>query len=665
MIDRKVLADAIRVLSMDAVETAKSGHPGMPMGMAEIGESIWRHHLRHNPSDPKWPNRDRFVVSNGHGSMLLYALLHLSGYDLSIAELKRFRQLGSKTPGHPEYQCTVGVETTTGPLGQGLSNAVGMALAEKLLAAEFNEPSYDVIDHNTYVLIGDGCLMEGISHEACSLAGVLGLSKLTVIYDDNGVSIDSDKADIKNWFEEDIPQRFESYNWHVIPGIDGHNPEQVDRALQNAAENTDKPTIICCKTVIGKGSPNKSGTGAAHGAPLGEEEVNLTKKRIDWDLDAFVISEAIYDEWSFVGEGKRLQKNWEELFKLYSRKYPSKAEELTRRLKGNFPENWESFKRRQIERLLKTKVPIATRKSSQEMIEELSSTLPELLGGSADLAASNLTMHSKSKPVGKQDSKGDYVFYGVREFGMGGVMNGLALHGGLIPFGGTFLVFSDYARNALRMAALMGLRVIYVFTHDSIGLGEDGPTHQPIEHASSLRLIPNMSVWRPCDSFETAVAWMMGLERVNGPTSILLSRQKLPQQKRDKNSFENVRRGGYVLIGKDNPNVVIIATGSEVKLAMEAQKVLDNQGVNARVVSMPSSSVFDLQEDSYRKQVLPDGVPIVAVEAGVTGFWYKYVNSLGDVLGIDSFGESAPGGHLFEHFGFTVENLVARVKKLL
>jgi len=661
---RKDLSNAIRALAMDAVQKANSGHPGMPMGMAEIAEVLWRHHLRHNPADPGWANRDRFVISNGHGCMLLYALLHLTGYDLPIEELKRFRQLHSKTPGHPEYGLTPGVETTTGPLGQGLANAVGMALAEKLLAAAFNRPGFDIVDHHSYVFLGDGCMMEGISHEACSLAGTLGLGKLIALYDDNGISIDSEKGRIDHWFSDDTPKRFEAYGWHVVAGVDGHDSDAVDLALRAAREVTDRPSLICCKTVIGMGSPNKANTGAVHGAALGEAEVAATRKNIGWEHPPFEIPQAIYQAWDARPQGARLQGEWNQLFAKYRKHHPELAAEFLRRLGGTLPAGFHE----RVEALAaKTKEKaenIASRKASQNAIEGLAPVLPELIGGSADLAGSNLTLWSGSKAVTRTEA-GNYVFYGVREFGMSAIMNGLALHGGFIPYGGTFLTFSDYSRNALRMAALMKIRTIFVFTHDSIGLGEDGPTHQSVEHTASLRLIPGLDVWRPCDSKESLIAWAAAIER-HGPSCLMFSRQNLPFQTRTAESTRNIARGGYVLSESGGkPSALIIATGSEVQLAVGAQKVLAEQGIAVRLVSMPSTSVFDRQDAAYRDSVLPKGVRRIAVEAGVTDFWRKYVGLEGAVLGIDSFGESAPASDLFKYFGFTVDNLVAQVKSAL
>ena len=663
MANTSELANAIRALAMDAVQKANSGHPGMPMGMADVAEVLWRKYLRHSPSNPSWFNRDRFVLSNGHGSMLLYALLHLSGYDLPIEQIKAFRQLHSKTPGHPEYGVTPGVETTTGPLGQGLANAVGMAIAEQVLAAEFNRPDFALVDHHTYAFVGDGCLMEGISHEACSLAGVLGLGKLIVIYDDNGISIDSDKAHISLWFSDETHKRFEAYGWHVIDGVDGHDPGAIDRAITEARSVTEKPTMICAKTKIGKGAPNKEDTGAAHGAALGEAEVAATREALGWRHAAFEIPEDIYAAWDARAQGAEAEAEWTQLLENYTAKFPSDGAEFQRRIKGELPADWASKRDAIVSEVANKAEKVATRKASQNALEAFAPLLPELIGGSADLAGSNLTMWSGSKPV--SESGGNYVFYGVREFGMAAMMNGMVLHGGCTPYGGTFLVFSDYCRNALRLAALMGVGSVFVFTHDSIGLGEDGPTHQPVEHAVSLRQIPNMDVWRPCDAVETAVAWAMSLERRDGPSSLLLTRQGVPHQERSSSQIEQVQRGGYVLSDAENPRVIIIATGSEVALAMTAQRSLAEKSIPARVVSMPSTNIFDRQEESYRDSVLTPGMPRVAVEAGVTDFWCKYVGLDGAVVGIDRFGESAPGGVLYEHFGITAEAVVVAVEKTL
>ena len=655
------LTNALRALAMDAVQAANSGHPGMPMGMAEIALALWGRHLRHNPANPKWPDRDRFVLSNGHGSMLLYALLHLSGYDLPMEELKRFRQLHSKTPGHPEYGLTPGVETTTGPLGQGLANAVGMALAERMLAAEFNRPGHDIVDHATYAFVGDGCLMEGISHEACSLAGTLGLGKLTVFYDDNGISIDGKVA---GWFNDDTPKRFEAYGWHVIRDVDGHDTGAVDRAVRQAKAAPERPSLVCCKTIIGKGAPNKAGSHDAHGSPLGKEEVAATRAAIAWDHGPFEIPADVYKKWNARDAGAAAESEWEKEFAAYARAYPELAAEFRRRLEGELPASWPADCAALIEGANARAEAIASRKASQNAIEAVAPRLPELVGGSADLAWSNLTVWSGSRPVTRRDG-GNYIYYGVREFAMCAIMNGIALHGGLIPYGGTFLVFSDYARNALRMAAIARQRVIYVLTHDSVGLGEDGPTHQPVEHAASLRLIPNMEVWRPCDSVETAVAWTAAIERRQGPTALLLSRQNLPFNKRDVHTIAAIRRGGYILSDAQNPRAILIATGSEVQLALGAKQKLAAEGIPVRVVSMPCTSVFDAQPPMYRDGVLVPTLPKVAIEAGVSDYWRKYVGLDGAVLGIDRYGESAPGPKLFEYFGLTVDNAVRAVKNAL
>ena len=659
-----VLANALRVLAMDAVEAAKSGHPGMPMGMAEIAVALWQRHLRHNPANPAWANRDRFVLSNGHGSMLLYALLHLTGYDLPMAELKRFRQLGSKTPGHPELGCAPGVETTTGPLGQGVSNAVGMAIAERLLAAEFNRPGFDVIDHYTYVFLGDGCMMEGVSHEACSLAGTLGLGKLIAVYDDNGISIDSDKGQIRQWYTDDVPKRFAAYGWQVIANVDGHDVEAMDKALKKAKREKSRPSLICAKTLIAKGAPKKANTGAAHGAPLGAEEVAATRQALGWPHAAFEIPQAIYDGWDARAAGKRAERRWTKLVAAYEKQFPAEAAELRRRTAGTLPADLTARIAALTAELHAKAESVATRKASQAVLEALVPSLPELVGGSADLTGSNLTMVKASRVVGREGG-GNYLFYGVREFGMCAVMNGLALHGGVLPYGGTFLVFSDYARNALRLAALMRQRVIYVFSHDSIGLGEDGPTHQPVEHAASLRLIPHMDVWRPCDAAETAMAWAVALERRDGPSALLLSRQNVAPAPRAAEALELARRGGYVLSDAPWAKAVLIATGAEVPIALEAQKRLAAADLPVRVVSMPSTTVFDRQDAGYRESVLPPALPRVAVEAGVTDFWRKYVGLQGTVVGLDRFGESAPAGDLFKHFGFTAENVEKAVRSVI
>jgi transketolase len=653
------LANAIRALAMDAVEAAKSGHPGMPMGMAEIAVALWTRHLKHNPANPEWPDRDRFVLSNGHGSMLLYAVLHLSGYALPMAELRRFRQLGSKTPGHPEYGCAPGVETTTGPLGQGISNAVGMAIAERLLAAEFNRPGLEIVDHHTYVFMGDGCMMEGVSHEACALAGTLGLGKLVAVYDDNGISIDSDKGQIGQWYTDDVRRRFEAYGWHVIAGVDGHDIEAVDRALRRAKRERGRPSLVIAKTVIAKGAPTKANTGAAHGAPLGEKEVAAARAAIGWNHPPFEIPDSVYRGWDARERGKRAERRWARLFAAYEAQHPAEAAEFRRRMAGELPRGFPDSVRELAERAGRLAESVATRKASQNVLEALVPAMPELVGGSADLSGSNLTMVKGSRVVGRTGG-GNYLFYGVREFGMAAIMNGIARHGGLIPYGGTFLVFSDYARNAVRLAALMRQRVVYVFTHDSIGLGEDGPTHQPVEHAASLRLIPNLDVWRPCDAVETALAWAAALERRDGPTALLLSRQNVPACEHD--NTEAIRRGGYVLADAPFAKAVLIATGSEVHLALAAQKLLD---VPVRVVSMPSTTVFDRQDATWREAVLPRGLPRVAVEAGASDYWRKYVGLEGAVVGLDRYGESAPGQEVFRHFGFTPERVAQAVRSVI
>jgi transketolase len=663
------MADALRALAMDAVQAANSGHPGMPMGMAEIAVALWHRNLSHNPGNPAWPNRDRFVLSNGHGSMLLYALLHLTGYDLPLAELKRFRQLGSKTPGHPEHGLAPGVETTTGPLGQGISNAVGMAIAERLLAAAFNRPGHEIVDHRTYAFLGDGCMMEGVSHEACALAGTLGLGKLIAVYDDNGISIDSDKGNIKQWYTDDVRRRFEAYGWQVIHSVDGHDIEAMDRALKKAKREAKRapgrPTLICARTIIAKGAPTKANTGGAHGAPLGEKEIAATREALGWKYPPFEVPDGVRLGWNARERGRRAERRWKRVFSVYEKEHPELAKEFLRRVKGDLPSSFSGLVETFIKDTTQKAETIATRKASQNALEVLVPALPELVGGSADLAGSNLTLVKASNAVGKEGG-GNYLFYGVREFGMGAVMNGLALHGGFIPYGGTFLVFSDYMRNSLRMAALMGLRTIYVFTHDSLGLGEDGPTHQPIEHAASLRLIPNLDVWRPCDATETAVAWAGALQRRSGPTALLLSRQNLPFEKRKDDVAIQIQKGGYVLADAPDAKAVLIATGSEVQLALAAQKLLD---FPVRVVSMPCTSVFDRQDENYRAAVLPKGLPRVAVEAGVTDFWRKYIGAVDDphgaVVGIDRFGESAPAGDLFRHFGFTPENVVKAVRSVV
>jgi transketolase len=654
------IVNAIRALAMDAVQKANSGHPGMPMGMAEIAEVLWRRFLRHNPANPSWPDRDRFVLSNGHGSMLQYALLHLTGYDLPIEELRNFRQLHSKTPGHPEVGYTPGVETTTGPLGQGLANAVGFALAERLLAAQFNRDGHRVVDHCTYVLLGDGCLMEGISHEACSLAGVLGLGKLVAIYDDNGISID---GKVEGWFRDDTPKRFAAYGWNVVPDVDGHDSRAIAAAIEKARAQSAKPTLICCKTVIGKGSPNKAGTDAVHGAALGDKEVAATREAIGWSHPPFEIPEAIYREWDARARGRELEADWNARFAAYEQAHPDAAREFRRRIGGELPSDWTTVVQRMLDRAAEKAETVATRKASQLALEALGPALPELLGGSADLTGSNLTMWSGSKAVSATQA-GNYVYFGVREFAMAAIGNGISLHGGFIPYSGTFLTFSDYSRNALRMAALMRARNIFVFTHDSIGLGEDGPTHQSIEHVASLRLIPHMDVWRPCDTVETAVAWAMAIERKDGPCSLALSRQNLPFVKRSAGAVAAIRRGGYVLADAPGAKAAIIATGSEVAIALAAQKLLAESGVAARVVSMPCTSLFDRQDAAWRESVLPKGMPRVAIEAGVTDCWRKYVGLEGEVIGIDRFGESAPAADVYKFLGIDAEHVVEAVQRV-
>jgi transketolase len=656
------LANAIRALSMDAVQAANSGHPGMPMGMAEIAVALWNRHLRHNPDNPKWADRDRFVLSNGHGSMLLYSVLHLTGYALPMEELRRFRQLHSMTPGHPEVGVTPGVETTTGPLGQGIANAVGMALAERLLAAEFNQPGLAIVDHHTYVFLGDGCLMEGISHEACSLAGTLGLGKLTALYDDNGISID---GKVQGWFTDDTPKRFEAYGWHVIAAVDGHDVDAVDRAISASKAVTDRPSLICCKTIIGKGSPKRAGTAKAHGEALGVEDVAATRVAIGWNYPPFEIPKHIYEGWDARARGAAIEHEWDERFGAYEKQQPELAREFRRRTAGELPAGWKAHCDALLSKIEAKAETIATRKASQNAIEGLAPVLPEFVGGSADLTGSNLTNWSGAKPVSASGG-GNYISYGVREFGMAAIANGIALHGGRIPFCGTFLTFSDYQRNALRMAALMKLRNIFVFTHDSIGLGEDGPTHQSVEHVSSLRLMPNLDVWRPCDTVESARAWISAVERRDGPSALVFSRQNLQFQKRDAQALAGIARGAYVLADcAGAPQALILATGSEVQLAMGAQATLAQEGVRVRVVSMPSTSVFDRQDAAYRETVLPRGMPRVAVEAGVSDYWRKYVGLDGAVIGIDRYGESAPGPELFKYFGFTVDNVVAAVKSVI
>ena len=650
------MANALRFLAIDAVEKAKSGHPGAPMGMAEIALALWTRHLKHNPANPHWADRDRFVLSNGHGSMLLYALLHLTGYDLPIDELRNFRQLHSKTPGHPEFGLTSGVETTTGPLGQGLTNAVGFALAEKLLGDEFNRPGHRVVDHRTYVFLGDGCLMEGISHEACSLAGVLKLNKLIALYDDNGISIDGPVAP---WFADNTAQRFAAYGWNAIGPIDGHDVDAVDRAIGEARKSIDKPTLILCRTTIGKGSPNRAGTAKAHGEALGEKEVALTRAALDWPYAPFEIPSELKAAWDAHAAGSEREAAWTAAFSAYRAEHPALAAELLRRQRGDLPADWSETTASLIAEFGATRESIASRKASQKSLAVLAPKVPELLGGSADLTGSNLTDFPGCGAVRGGAPGGRHINYGVREFGMAAIMNGMALHGGFIPYGGTFLTFSDYSRNAIRMAALMKLRVIHVFTHDSIGLGEDGPTHQPVEHAASLRLIPNLDVWRPGDAAETAVAWAQSIADATRPSALLLSRQNLPAQERSAEQLDAIARGGYVLSDRADAKAVVLATGSELGLAMDAQKLLDARGINVRVVSLPSSTVFDRQDASYRNDVLGGGLPRFGVEAGVTRFWGQY--GCVAALGIDSFGESAPAGDLFKHFGLTAEHLAETV----
>jgi len=665
MSSRPELANALRALAMDAVQQANSGHPGMPMGMAEIAEALWHRHLRHNPANPQWANRDRFVLSNGHGSMLLYALLHLTGYDLPIDELKNFRQLHSKTAGHPEHGLAPGVETTTGPLGQGIANAVGMAIAERVLAESFNRDGHTIVDHRSYVFLGDGCLMEGISHEVCALAGTLKLNKLIALYDDNGISIDSEKGNIKQWFTDNTPQRFAAYGWNVIYGVDGHDTDAVDDAIRNAQRETARPTLICCKTVIGKGSPKKQNTGGVHGAPLGAEEIAATRAAIGWPHAPFEIPEAIRAKWNARERGTAQETEWNQRFAAYAAAHPDLAAEFKRRMAGELPSGWPAHRDAFIAQTVQKAETIATRKASQNAIEGFAPGLPELIGGSADLAGSNLTLWSGSKGV-SANGGGNYLYFGVREFGMAAICNGIALHGGLIPYHATFLVFSDYARNALRMAALMKQRVVCVFTHDSIGLGEDGPTHQPVEHAATLRLLPNMHVWRPCDTVETAAAWSSAIERRDGPSSLLLSRQNLNFQNRSSEQVAAIARGGYVLAEASGaPRAVIIATGSEVVQALAAQQALAAEGIAVRVVSMPCTQLFDRQDQAYRESVLPRGVPRVAVEAGVTDYWRKYVGLEGRVIGIDRYGESAPAGELYKFFGITGDAVAAAVRSVL
>ncbi|WP_372882739.1 transketolase [Psychromonas sp.] len=661
---RKILANAIRALSMDAVQKANSGHPGAPMGMADIAEVLWRDHLQHNPNNPNWADRDRFVLSNGHGSMLLYSLLHLTGYGLSIDDLKNFRQLHSKTPGHPEYGYAAGIETTTGPLGQGIANAVGMAIAEQAMADQFNRDGHAIVDHFTYAFMGDGCMMEGISHEACSLAGTLGLGKLIAFWDDNGISID---GNVEAWFSDDTPKRFQAYGWHVIPAVDGHNSEAINAAIVAAKSEPNKPTLICTKTIIGFGAPNKGGSHDCHGAPLGEKEITAARKFLDWQHASFEIPADIAAQWNAQQAGTAKEAAWDEKFAAYSVAYPELAAEFKRRNAGELPANWEVESSKIISHLQANPANIASRKASQNTLEAFAKLIPELIGGSADLAPSNLTMWSGSKALKAGDFSGNYIHYGVREFAMTAIINGIALHGGFVPYGATFLMFMEYARNAMRMAALMKIRNIQVYTHDSIGLGEDGPTHQPVEQISSLRLTPNMSTWRPCDQVESAVAWKLAIERKDGPTALIFSRQNLAQQQRDAQQVANIAKGGYIL--KDcagKPDLILIATGSEVELASEAYAQLTAEGKNVRVVSMPATDTFDKQDEAYRESVLPSQVTArIAIEAGIADFWYKYVGFGGKIIAMTTFGESAPADELFKMFGFTTENVVNSARELL
>lgn len=663
MTTRKTLANAIRFLSMDAVQKAKSGHPGAPMGMADIAEVLWRDFLNHNPTNPNWADRDRFVLSNGHASMLIYSLLHLSGYEVSLDDLKNFRQLHSKTPGHPEYGYTPGVETTTGPLGQGIANAVGFAIAERTLAAQFNRPGHDIVDHYTYAFMGDGCMMEGISHEVCSLAGTLQLGKLIAFYDDNGISID---GQVHGWFTDNTAERFDAYGWHVISGIDGHDAASIKAAVEAAKQITDKPSLLICKTTIGFGSPHKAGTADSHGSPLGDAEIAETRKALGWEYGAFEIPQEIYKEWDAKEAGKAKEAAWDAKFAAYAAQFPELAAEFKRRVSGELPANWEKDSKAFIENLQQNPSSIASRKASQNALEAFGKVLPEFMGGSADLAPSNLTMWSGSKAL-NEDKAGNYIHYGVREFGMSAIMNGIALHGGFVPYGATFLMFMEYARNAVRMAALMKIRSIFVYTHDSIGLGEDGPTHQPVEQMASLRVTPNVSTWRPCDQVESAVAWKYAIDRKDGPTALIFSRQNLAQQPRTPEQLANIEKGGYIL--KDcvgTPELIFIATGSEVELAVSAYEQLTAEGRKVRVVSMPATDAFDKQDADYREAVLPASVKArVAIEAGIADYWFKYVGLEGAIVGMRSFGESAPANELFEEFGFTVENVVTQAKSLL
>lgn len=660
----QLLANAIRMLSVDAIQKANSGHPGVPMGMADIAEVVWRRHLRHNPKNPQWFNRDRYVQSNGHGSMLIYALLHLTGYDLSMDDIRDFRQLHSRTPGHPEYGYTPGVETTTGPLGQGVANAVGMAIAEKALAAEFNKPGFNIVDHHTWLFLGDGCLMEGISHEACGLAGTLKLGNLIAIWDDNGISID---GHVEGWFAEDTAARFRAYGWHVIEGVDGHDPEAVDAAVREAKSVTDKPSLLCCKTIIGFGSPNKANSHDCHGSALGADEVALVRERLQWPYAPFEIPGEIYAAWDATEKGAQVQQEWDALFADYAKQWPELAAEFTRRMKGDLPAGWVENMQKYVHDLQSHPAALATRQVSQKCLNHFADMLPELMGGSADLSPSNLTRHQKSVDFTGENPAGNYISYGVREFGMSAIMNGLALHGGFIPYGGTFLMFMEYARNALRMAALMKIRSVFVYTHDTIGLGEDGPTHQPVEQLASLRLTPNMETWRGCDQVEVAVAWQQAIERKDGPTSLVLTRQPLAQQPRTAAQLAEIARGGYVLSDCDGqPEMILISAGSEIELVVSAAKALTEEGRKVRVVSLPCTERFDNQDAAYKESVLPKAVrKRLAVEASIAGFWERYVGLNGKVIGMTSFGESAPANVLFKHFGFTPENVLAQARELL
>lgn len=663
MSNRK-LANAIRILSVDAIQKANSGHPGAPMGMADIAEVVWRHHLRHNPKNPQWFNRDRYVQSNGHGSMLLYSLLHLTGYDLSMNDIREFRQLHSRTPGHPEYGYTPGVETTTGPLGQGVANAVGMAIAEKALAAEFNKPGFDIVDHHTWLFLGDGCLMEGISHEACSLAGTLGLGNLIAVWDDNGISID---GHVEGWFAEDTAARFRAYGWHVIEGIDGHDPQAIDAAVREAKQVSDKPSLLCCKTIIGFGSPNKADSHECHGSALGADEVALVRERLEWPYPPFEIPADIYAAWDATEKGAQDEQAWDALFADYALQWPELAAEFVRRMKGELPAQWAGNIQHYIDDLQANPASLATRQVSQNCLNFFADMMPELMGGSADLSPSNLTRHQKSVDFTAEHGAGNYLSYGVREFGMSAIMNGLALHGGFIPYGGTFLMFMEYARNALRMAALMKIRSIFVYTHDTIGLGEDGPTHQPVEQLASLRLTPNMETWRGCDQVEVAVSWQQAIERQDGPSALVLTRQPLEQQVRSAEQLNNIARGGYVLVDCDGePKLILISAGSEVALAVAAARTLQQEGHQIRVVSMPCTERFDKQDEAYKESVLPKRVRNrLAIEASIEGFWQRYTGLDGKVIGMDSFGESAPASVLFKYFGFTKENVTETARRML